>query len=147
MAAVDQGQQEIKVTLKEFFLSIVAISDKRFEDRYESLEKLINKNSQEAKEAVKSALDAQEKAVNAALAAAEKAVAKAEIAAEKRFDNFTENYAKNLERISADLKSLGESRSGDAGKDTGLKNAGSIVTAVLALIIAAVSLILGLFGK
>lgn len=134
------------VSLKDFFTAILTASDKRFENRYDSLEKLINKNSTEAKEAVKSALDAQEKAVNAALAAAEKAVQKAEIAAEKRFDNFTDNYVKNLERISSDLKSLSESRSGDTGKNEGLKNAGSIVMAVLAMIIAATSLMVGLFG-
>lgn len=136
-----------QISLKEFFISVIREGDKRFEDRYISLEKLINKNSQEAKEAVKSALDAQEKAVNAALAAAEKAVQKAEIAAEKRFDNFAENYTKNLDRISLDLKSLSESRSGYKGKEDGAKNIGSMVSTIAAILIALTALILGLFGK
>lgn len=136
-----------QVSLKEFFTSIIREGDKRFEDRYTSLEKLINKNSQEAKEAVKSALDAQEKAVNAALAAAEKAVQKAEIAAEKRFDNFAENYTKNLDRISIDLKTLSEAKSGSEGKEVGVKSLANAITSGIALIIAAAAMILGFFGK
>lgn len=132
-----------QVGLKEFFTSIIAISDKRFEDRYEALEKLINKNSQESKEAVKSALDAQEKAVNVAMAASEKAVLKAEIAAEKRFDNFAENYNKNLERISIDLKSLSDSRSAGSGKDEGVKNLVTVIISAIAILIAASSMIIG----
>lgn len=123
------------VSLKEFFTRIAADSDVRFDERYTSLEKLINKNSAEAKEAVNAALAAQEKAVNAALAAAEKAVAKAEIAAEKRFDNFAENYTQNLDRISSDLKKLGEQNSGRTGKDEGMsKMYGWIMAAILFLI-------------
>lgn len=136
-----------QVTLKEFFTSIIQISDQRFEDRYESLEKLINKNSQEAKEAVKSALDAQEKAVNAALAAAEKAVQKAEIAAEKRFDNFAQSYSKDLERISQDLKALGEYKSSHNGKDEGIKNTGTLIAASFAIIISVGSVVIDLFKK
>lgn len=138
---------EQQVTLKEFFTKMISSSDKRFEDRYESLEKLINKNSTEAKEAVKSALDAQEKAVNAALAAAEKAVQKAEIAAEKRFDNFAENYTKNLDRISLDLKSLSESRSGGNGKEEGYRSAGGIITGIIGMIIGITAIVLGIFDK
>lgn len=136
---------EEQVTLKEFFTSIIEVSDHRFEDRYDSLEKLINKNSQEAKEAVKSALDAQEKAVNAALAAAEKAVQKAEIAAEKRFDNFAENYTKNLQRISDDLKSLSESRSGLNGKDEGVRNLGTFIAAAVAILISVSAVLVDIF--
>lgn len=135
------------VSLKEFFSAIIKEGDKRFEDRYMSLEKLINKNSQEAKEAVKSALDAQEKAVNAALAAAEKAVQKAEVAAEKRFDNFAENYTKNLQRISDDLKSLSEDRSGHQGKEEGMKNIAAVISSVVAILIAAVALVFGFIEK
>jgi len=60
MTAAEKALQNSteQVGLKEFFTSIISISDKRFEDRYNALEKLINKNSQESKEAVKSALDA-----------------------------------------------------------------------------------------
>jgi len=147
MALTEQSNsnKNEQVGLKEFFTSIINISDQRFEDRYEALEKLINKNSQESKEAVKSALDAQEKAVNVAMAASEKAVLKAEIAAEKRFDNFAENYNKNLERISTDLKSLSESRSAGTGKDEGMKNLGTFITAAIAILISAVSIILGIF--
>lgn len=134
-----------QVGLKEFFTSIIAVSDKRFEDRYESLEKLINKNSNESKEAVKSALDAQEKAVNVAMAASEKAVLKAEIAAEKRFDNFAENYNKNLERISIDLKSLSESRGVGMGKDEGMKNLGTFIAAAIAILISVSSIIIDFF--
>lgn len=123
------------ISLKEFFTRIAADSDVRSDERYSSLEKLINKNSLEAKEAVQSALNAQEKAVNAALAAAEKAVAKAEIAAEKRFDNFAFNYTENLNRISGDLKKLGEQNSGRSGKDEGMsKMYGWIMAAILFLI-------------
>lgn len=136
-----------QVGLKEFFTSIIKEGDKRFEDRYTSLEKLINKNSQEAKEAVKSALDAQEKAVNAALAAAEKAVQKAEIAAEKRFDNFAENYTNNLERMRADLKSLSESRSGNYGKEEGVKNVGGLIFTVVAILISLSVLVLEILKK
>ena len=136
-----------QVGLKEFFVEIMASSDKRFVDRYESLEKLINKNSTEAKEAVKSALDAQEKAVNVAMTAAEKAVQKAEIAAEKRFDNFAENYTKNLDRISADIKSLSESRSGNVGKEEGTKNLTAIVFSIAAILIAIVTVFIDFFKK
>lgn len=133
-----------QVSLKEFFTSIIDISDQRFEDRYLALEKLINKNSQESKEAVRSALDAQEKAVNVAMAASEKAVLKAEIAAEKRFDNFAENYNKNLERISTDLKSLSESRSAGSGKDEGMKNLGTLIAAAIAVLVSVASIVMGL---
>ena len=147
MTAAEKATQNLVETvgLKEFFTSIIDISDKRFEDRYNALEKLINKNSQESKEAVKSALDAQERAVNVAMAASEKAVLKAEIAAEKRFDNFAENYNKNLERISADLKSLSESRSMGSGKDEGMKNLGAFIAAAIAILISAASIIMGFF--
>lgn len=145
MTAAEKALQHSteQVGLKEFFSSIIAVSDARFTDRYESLEKLINKNSQESKEAVKSALDAQEKAVNVAMAASEKAVLKAEIAAEKRFDNFAENYNKNLERISVDLKSLSESRSAGSGKDEGVKNLVTFIVSAIAILIAASSMIIG----
>ena len=138
---------DFPVSLKEFLTTMIRDGDKRFDDRYMSLEKLINKNSQEAKEAVKSALDAQEKAVNAALAAAEKAVQKAELAAEKRFDTFTDNYQKNLDRISNDLKSLSESRSAVTGKEEGSKNTIAIVTSTIAVIAAVLALVLGFYGK
>jgi len=131
-----------QVGLKEFFESIIAVSDKRFEDRYNSLEKLINKNSQESKEAVKSALDAQEKAVNVAMAASEKAVLKAEIAAEKRFDNFAENYNKNLQRISDDLKSLSESRSLNSGKDEGTAKLGTFIVSAVAVLVSISTMIM-----
>lgn len=123
------------VSLKEFFTKIAEDSDRRFDDRYISLEKLINKNSLEAKEAVQSALNAQEKAVNAALAAAEKAVQKAEIAAEKRFDNFASNYSENMERTSEDIKDLKEKQSARGGKDEGIsKMYGWIIAGIMLLI-------------
>jgi len=143
----ENGFLEAQVSLKEFFTNMIISSDKRFEDRYESLEKLINKNSTEAKEAVKSALDAQEKAVNAALAAAEKAVQKAETAAEKRFDNFAETYNKNLDRISQDLKNLSDYKSSNNGKDEGIRNIGGVITGIIGIIIAITAIVMGIIEK
>lgn len=58
---------------------VIDDADRRYEQRFS-----------DSKEAVNTALIAQEKAVAAALAAAEKAVQKAEVAAEKRFDSVNE---------------------------------------------------------
>jgi len=147
MTAAEKATQNLVETvgLKEFFTSIIDISDKRFEDRYNALEKLINKNSQESKEAVKSALDAQERAVNVAMAASEKAVLKAEIAAEKRFDNFAENYTKALDNISKQVGELREAKSGVSGEATGRKETGITLTNIILILIAAGALIANFF--
>ena len=128
--------QQESISLKEHFTAIMKERDNSFGERFDSIEKLINNNSTEAKEAVKSALDAQEKAVNAALTAAKEAVQKAEIAAEKRYDNFAENYTKNLEGVAKQVSELREYRSGHNGVDTGRKEAGISLSNIILIVVA-----------
>lgn len=67
------------VSIKEFLLSIIAVNDKRYEQRFS-----------DTKIAVDAALIAADKAVAAALAGQKEAVTKAEVAAEKRFESVNE---------------------------------------------------------
>ena len=97
--------------MKEFFGLLIKEGEKRFDERLNSIEKLINNNSLEAKEAVKAALDAQEKATTVALTATKEANVKAEISADKRFDSLNSNFMESLSVIRIDLASLRESRS------------------------------------
>ena len=137
--------QQENISLKDYFTAIMDERDKSFGERFDSVEKLINNNSKEAKEAVKSALDAQEKTTNAAFMAAKEAVLKAEIAAEKRYDNFAENYTKALDNISKQVSELRESRSGVSGEATGRKETGITLTNVILILIAAGALIANFF--
>lgn len=116
------------ISLKEHFTAIMKERDNSFNERFDSLEKLINNNSKEAKEAVKSALDAQEKNTNAAFNAAKEAVQKAEVAAEKRYDNFAENYTKGLEGIATQVVELREFKSGR--KEAGITLSNVILTLI-----------------
>ena len=124
------------ISLKEHFTAIMKERDNSFNERFDALEKLINNNSKEAKEAVKIGLDAQGKGVDAAFAAANAAVQKAEIAAEKRYDNFADNYTKSLDAITKQVVELREFISGYGGKDAGRKEAGITLSNVILILIA-----------
>lgn len=126
------------VDLKSYFSDLTEINNKRIEERFLSIEKLISKGSDEQKAAVKSALDAQEKAVNAALIAAKEAVIKSEIAADKRFEDFNGN----IEGLRKEVAGLRESRSAGGGKDESLKESRISLTNVILTLIALGSLIL-----
>lgn len=124
------------VSLKEYILEIIKTNNERLDGRFDNLEKLIGNNSTEAKEAVSSALAAQEKAVNAALTASKEAVNKAEVAAEKRFDSFNENFTKNLDNLTLQVVNIRETQSKFNGNNEGIKNTGSLVASVLALLMS-----------
>jgi len=125
------------IDLKSYFADMTEINNKRIDDRFLSVEKLISKGSDEQKAAVKSALDAQEKAVNAALTAAKEAVNKAEIAADKRFEDFNGN----IENLRKEVAGLRESRSSGSGKDEGSKESRISLTNIILTLIALGSLI------
>ena len=130
-----------QVPLKEFLVTIIAENEKRYNERIDTLEKIINKGSQDAKDAVKTAIDAQEKAVSAALSAAKEAVLKAEVASEKRFDGIRLEmdrsfaaFNKITDSISREISGLRESRAGNEERSDGMKSIGVAIMSVFAVI-------------
>lgn len=146
-----------KVDLKDYVTELIANNDRRYEERFDSIEKIVKQGSQEAKEAVKSALDAQKEAVNAALTAAKEAVTKAEVASEKRFDSVNEfrstladQQRSLMPRAEAEIvfKSMSERLdkienkiAGTEGKGEGIHQGWGWIAAVIGIVIAVVTLI------
>ncbi len=136
-------------TLRQDLSRILDEMDRRYQQRYEAQQ-----------EGVAAALAAQEKAVNAALIAADRAVIKAELAAEKRFESVNEfratlsDQAANLmprleaesriQTIADKLAEVTDRLNRSEGKGTGLASAGSIMVAVIGVMIGVAGVVLAL---
>jgi|SRR5450631_2249266 len=75
--------------------------DQSIADKFDSIEKRMNKEAAEAKDAIRAALEAQKETVTVALTANDKAALKAEAAFEKRFDSIMELIGNVVEQIKA----------------------------------------------
>ncbi len=97
---------------------IIAVNDRRYEQRFTSQES-----------AISTALTAQKEAVIAAFAAAKEAVIKSEVSAEQRFTTLTSQMTALQQQLATML-----------GKDTGASGAWGYVIGASGLILSAVSI-------
>jgi len=116
--------------VRDHLAAIIEANDKRYEDRFAA-----------SKDAILSALNAQEKAVNAALAASEKAVLVAETNAEKWRDNANEWRGAMTDRESKfamrlELDALKERIDKQEGGSKGMRDVWGWIAAAIAAAIA-----------
>jgi len=142
------------VSLKDFLISLIAENEKRFNERLDSLEKIINQGNVDAKSAVKTAMEAQEKATTTAFSAAKEAVLKTEGSTEKTFDALRKEmemrfnaFNKMIDNLSNDIARLRESRVEVTGRSDTMKNIGFAAMSIFALLIALGTMLSQIFKK
>lgn len=141
-----------------------------FNDKFDFIEKRMNKDSLEAKEAIRAAFEAQKETVTVALTASDKAALKAETAFEKRFDGIMElinNIAQQqkdfmprqeadskfvsansrIDLQSADINKISDNQSKGNGEKEGIKAMTAVIFSVVSILLGVAGLLFGIFKK
>ena len=165
----DRKDQEDK-DLKDSIIEILLIHNKGISDKFDFLEKRMNKDSLEAKEAIRAAFEAQKETVTVALTASDKAALKAENAFEKRFDGISElinNIAQQqkdfmprqeaeskftsmnarIDLQSVDMNKISDKQNASSGEKEGKKDIIALFFSIVAFISVLAGLLFGYFPK